>query len=150
MRCVRGIHLICAYAVFKAFGGLQSFHGQVLTVKCNEDNSHVKLAVESARQDSALGLCPMPPVRADQGQTGGAVFIHATVVHMSDWLCADADGIVISGDILLVSSVVFQFHYLKIENAALPHFFSIWKIRNHIAKLVSQVIDFKQIKIRLV
>lgn len=33
--------------VFKDFGGLTRFYGQVLTVKCFEDNSHVKLAVES-------------------------------------------------------------------------------------------------------
>jgi regulator of ribonuclease activity A len=133
--------------IFKDFGGLQSFHGQVLTVKCYEDNSHVKLAVESAGQGRvlvvdgagslqrallggnlatsaarngwagvvvngcvrdiseisvlpigirALGLNPMPTVRADQGQTGCEVLIHATVVHMGDWLYADADGIVLS------------------------------------------------------
>jgi len=33
--------------VFKDFGGRTSFHGQVLTVKCYQDNSHVKKAVES-------------------------------------------------------------------------------------------------------
>lgn len=34
-------------SVFKDFGGLVQFHGQVVTVKCYEDNSHVKKAVES-------------------------------------------------------------------------------------------------------
>lgn len=33
--------------VFKDFGGRTSFHVQVLTVKCYQDNSHVKKAVES-------------------------------------------------------------------------------------------------------
>ncbi len=33
--------------VFKDFGGRTRFYGQVLTVKCYEDNSHVKSAVES-------------------------------------------------------------------------------------------------------
>lgn len=33
--------------VFKDFGGRSVFYGQVLTVKCYQDNSHVKLAVES-------------------------------------------------------------------------------------------------------
>ena len=140
--------------IFKDYGGIQSFQGQVLTVKCYEDNSHIKLAVESAGQGRvlvvdgagslqralmggnlaasaarngwagvvvngcvrdlseisvlslgvrALGLCPMPTVRADQGQTGVAVLIHATVVHTGDWLYADADGIVLSQDILHVS-----------------------------------------------
>jgi regulator of ribonuclease activity A len=33
--------------VFKDYGSHNSFYGQVLTVKCFEDNSHVKAAVES-------------------------------------------------------------------------------------------------------
>ena len=40
--------------VFKDFGGRRFFHGPVLTVKCYEDNSHVKLAVESAGQGRVL------------------------------------------------------------------------------------------------
>lgn len=40
--------------LFKDFGGCHSFHGQVLTVKCYEDNSHVKLAVESAGHGRVL------------------------------------------------------------------------------------------------
>jgi regulator of ribonuclease activity A len=35
-------------SVFKDYGGVVQFHGQVVTVKCYEDNSHVKKAVESA------------------------------------------------------------------------------------------------------
>jgi regulator of ribonuclease activity A len=33
--------------VFKNYGAVHVFHGQVVTVKCYEDNSHVKRAVES-------------------------------------------------------------------------------------------------------
>ncbi len=40
--------------VFKDFGGRSFFHGPVLTVKCYEDNSHVKAAVESAGQGRVL------------------------------------------------------------------------------------------------
>ena len=40
--------------VFKDFGGHRFFHGSVLTVKCYEDNSHVKAAVESAGQGRGL------------------------------------------------------------------------------------------------
>ena len=40
--------------LFKDYGGHLAFHGQVLTVKCYEDNSHVKLAVESAGHGRVL------------------------------------------------------------------------------------------------
>ncbi len=40
--------------VFKDFGGLTSFYGQVLTVKCYQDNSHVKSAVESEGRGRVL------------------------------------------------------------------------------------------------
>lgn len=33
--------------VFRDFGGLSAFSGPVATVKCHEDNSHVKAAVDS-------------------------------------------------------------------------------------------------------
>jgi regulator of ribonuclease activity A len=140
--------------VFKDFGGRSVFQGPVLTVKCYEDNSHVKVAVESAGQgrvlvvdgagslkrallggnlaaaaarngwagvvvdgcvrDSAelavlpigiraLALNPMPTLRADQGQTGGAVLIQGTAVHTGDWLYADADGMVLSPEALHLS-----------------------------------------------
>lgn len=34
-------------ALFRDYGRTHAFHGQVVTVKCYEDNSHVKKAVES-------------------------------------------------------------------------------------------------------
>ena len=40
--------------VFKDFGGLQKFSGLVTTVKCFEDNSEVKAAVESAGHGRVL------------------------------------------------------------------------------------------------
>lgn len=40
--------------VFKAFGGLEVFAGPVSTVKCHEDNSPVKAAVESPGQGRVL------------------------------------------------------------------------------------------------
>jgi regulator of ribonuclease activity A len=137
--------------VFKDFGGRSSFYGQVLTVKCYQDNSHVKSAVASeglgrvlvvdgaaslerallggtlaaaaARNGwagivvngcvrdfaeisvlplgiRALALNPMPTLRADQGQTGGAVCVQGTPVQSGDWLYADADGIVLSREAL--------------------------------------------------
>lgn len=140
--------------VFKDFGGRSAFFGQVLTVKCFQDNSHVKRAVESegngrvllvdgaaclqrallggnlasaASQNGwagvvingcvrdfseinvlpigirALALNPMPTLRADQGQTGGAVTVQGTRVVTGDWLYADADGLVLSRDPLHIS-----------------------------------------------
>lgn len=41
-------------AVFKDFGGLQKFSGEVATVKCFEDNSLVKAAVETAGKGRVL------------------------------------------------------------------------------------------------
>ena len=140
--------------VFKDFGGRSSFHGQVLTVKCYQDNSHVKRAVESDGQGRvlvvdgagclqrallggnlaaaaarhgwagvvvdgcvrdlseirvlpigirALALNPMPTLRADQGQTGGAVTIQGTLVQTGDWLYADSDGMVLCRRALHIS-----------------------------------------------
>ena len=40
--------------VFKDFGGLQKFSGQVVTVKCFEDNSLVKAAVDSPGEGRVL------------------------------------------------------------------------------------------------
>lgn len=40
--------------LFKDYGGRIAFHGPVLTVKCYADNSHVKLAVESAGHGRVL------------------------------------------------------------------------------------------------
>ena len=40
--------------LFKNFGGLQKFSGEVVTVKCFEDNSWVKAAVDSAGEGRVL------------------------------------------------------------------------------------------------
>ena len=40
--------------VFKDFGGLQAFSGEVATVKCHEDNSLVKAAVDSPGRGRVL------------------------------------------------------------------------------------------------
>ena len=40
--------------VFRAFGGRARFAGPVATVKCHEDNTHVKAAVESAGEGRVL------------------------------------------------------------------------------------------------
>ncbi|NMM80982.1 ribonuclease [Acidovorax sp. SRB_14] len=40
--------------VFKAFGGMAAFAGPVTTVKCHEDNTVVKAAVESAGEGRVL------------------------------------------------------------------------------------------------
>lgn len=140
--------------LFKDYGGRTVFHGQVLTVKCYEDNSHVKLAVESAGHGRvlvvdgagslrrallggnlataaskngwagvvvngcvrdwaeiselpigicALGLNPMPTLRADLGQTGAAILIQGVPVFTGDWLYADADGMVVNSQALHLS-----------------------------------------------
>lgn len=47
-------HFRVVAPVFKDFGGRVSFYGQVLTVKCYLDNSHVKKAVESEGQGRVL------------------------------------------------------------------------------------------------
>ena len=39
---------------FHAFGGRRAFHGTISTVRCFEDNSRVKEAVESPGQDKVL------------------------------------------------------------------------------------------------
>ncbi len=137
--------------IFQNYGACLKFAGPVLTVKCYEDNSHVKQAVESeghgrvlvvdgggsmrrallggnlaaaaarngwagividgCARDAhelsclslgirALALNPMPTVRSGQGQTGTVVFIQGVRVQTGDWLYADADGMVISDQIL--------------------------------------------------
>jgi regulator of ribonuclease activity A len=40
--------------IFSPFGGRRSFHGEISTVLCFEDNSRVKEAVESPGQDRVL------------------------------------------------------------------------------------------------
>lgn len=47
-------HFRVLLPLFKDFGGREAFYGQVLTVKCYLDNSHVKSAVESDGQGRVL------------------------------------------------------------------------------------------------
>jgi len=132
--------------VFRDYGARTCFSGTVVTVKCYEDNTPVKLAVESpgegrvlvvdgagslrrallggnlgaaaarngwaglvidgaVRDQAELAVCdtgiralalvPMPTDRKAPGQTGVAVSIQGVWVRPGEWLCADADGIVV-------------------------------------------------------
>ena len=105
-------------AVFQSFGGVAAFAGSVSTVKCHEDNTQVKAAVESPGEGRvlvvdgcvrdvaelnaaavglrALGLMPLPTERRGEGQRDVAVQIQGVWVRPGDWLYADADGIVVS------------------------------------------------------
>jgi regulator of ribonuclease activity A len=134
--------------VFHDYGGQAAFAGPVATVKCHEDNSLVKAALDSPGQGRvlvvdggaslrqalvggnlaaaavkngwagivvdgavrdaaelraaavgirALALVPLPTVKRQQGQAGGAVCIQGVAVQPGDWLYADADGIVLTG-----------------------------------------------------
>ena len=133
--------------VFQAYGGRAAFCGTVSTVRCFEDNSLVKAALEApgdgrvlvvdggaslrraliggniaaaaARQGwagvlvngcvrdvaelaacdlgmRALGLIPLPTERRGEGQRDVPVLIQGVWVRPGDWLCADADGVVVS------------------------------------------------------
>ncbi|WP_287877414.1 MULTISPECIES: ribonuclease E activity regulator RraA [Acidovorax] len=133
--------------VFHSYGGVAAFAGTVATVKCFEDNTLVKVAVDSpglgrvlvvdgggslrralvggnlaaaaarngwagvvvdgcARDVAelnaaavgirALGLMPLPTEKRNEGQRDVAVQIQGVWVRPGDWLCADADGIVVS------------------------------------------------------
>ncbi|WP_313077006.1 ribonuclease E activity regulator RraA [Melaminivora sp.] len=133
--------------VFQSFGGVLAFCGMVTTVKCFEDNSLVKAAVDSPGQGRvlvvdgggslrralvggnlaasaarngwagivvngcvrdaaelaatpvgirALALMPLPTEKRGEGQAGVAVLIQGVPVRPGDWLCADADGIVVA------------------------------------------------------
>ncbi len=130
-----------------SYGGVAAFSGPVRTVKCFEDNSLVKAAVESpgdgcvlvvdgggslrralvggnvaataARNGwaglvvdgcvrdaaelaatpigvRALGLVPLPTDKRGEGQAEVAVQLRGVPVRPGDWLCADADGVVVS------------------------------------------------------
>ncbi|MBB4841953.1 regulator of ribonuclease activity A [Paucibacter oligotrophus] len=133
--------------VHRSYGGRQRFAGPIATVRCFEDNSRVKEAVESAGQGRvlvvdgggslrrallggnlaaaaanngwaglliegcvrdlaelaqaqtgilALGHCPMPTERKDQGLAGLPVQIQGHWLRPGDWLYADEDGVVVS------------------------------------------------------
>ncbi len=135
--------------VFRSFGGRAAFHGTVVTVKCFEDNSLVKAAVESPGEQRvlvvdgggslrrallggnlgaaaarngwagvvidgcvrdvaelaaqtlgiyALAPMPLPTEKRNEGQRDVAVQIQGVWVRPGDWLCADADGIVVMTD----------------------------------------------------
>ena len=43
----------------------------------------------------ALGLCPMPPAKRGAGQRDVPVRLQGVWVRPGDWLCADADGMVV-------------------------------------------------------
>jgi regulator of ribonuclease activity A len=110
--------------VFRDFGRRLAFHGPVSTVKCFEDNSMLKAAVESPGQGRvlvvdgaglvidgavrdvaelaacdvgirALAPVPLPTDRQGQGQRDVALQIRGVWVRPGDWLYADADGIVV-------------------------------------------------------
>lgn len=132
--------------VFHEFGGRAAFAGLVTTVKCFEDNTSVKAALESpghgrvlvvdgagslrraliggnigaaaarngwagvvvdgcVRDVAELAACdvgiralaamPLPTDRRQAGLVDGPVVIQGITVRPGDWLCADADGIVV-------------------------------------------------------
>ncbi len=132
--------------VFRDFGKRRAFSGTVSTVKCFEDNSLVKAAVDSPGQGRvlvvdgggslrralvggnlgaaaarngwaglvvdgcvrdvaelaqadvgirALAAMPLPTEKRHQGQADVAVQIQGVWVRPGEWLCADADGIVV-------------------------------------------------------
>jgi regulator of ribonuclease activity A len=140
--------------VFHSYGGRLAFAGPVRTVRCFEDNSLVKAAVESSglvatpRGDRAavlvvaggaslrralvggklaaaaaqngwagivvdgavrdvaelqatalgvraLGLCPLPTDKRNEGAAGVPVQVQGQWLRPDDWLVADADGMVV-------------------------------------------------------
>ena len=132
--------------LFRDFGGVAKFAGTVATVKCFEDNTQVKAAVESpglgrvlvvdgggslrralvggnlasaaakngwaglvvdgcvrdvaelaasAVGIRALAVMPLPTDRRNEGQRDVPVQIQGVWVRPGDWLCADADGMVV-------------------------------------------------------
>ena len=134
--------------VFQSYGGKPVFAGPVTTVKCHEDNSLVKAAVESpgegrvlvvdgggslrralvggnigaaaarngwagvivdgcVRDVAELAVCdvgiralapmPLPTERRQPGLLDQPVQIQGVTVRPGDWICADADGIVVMG-----------------------------------------------------
>lgn len=134
--------------VFRDFGAVQTFAGRVSTVKCFEDNTLVKAALDTpgegrvlvvdggaslrralvggnlgaaaarngwagvlvdgcVRDVAELAACavgiralaamPLPTEKRQEGQRDVAVLIQGVWVRPGDWLYADADGVVVSG-----------------------------------------------------
>ncbi len=133
--------------VFRSFGGRAAFYGTVVTVKCFEDNSWVKAAVQAPGEQRvlvvdgggslrrallggnlaaaaacngwagvvidgcvrdvaelaaqtvgiyALAAMPLPTDKRNEGQRDVPVQIQGVWVRPGEWLCADADGLVVS------------------------------------------------------
>jgi regulator of ribonuclease activity A len=112
--------------VFSHFGLQKRFFGQVVTLKCFEDNSLVKteldqpgegrvlmidggasvrcalvggnIAASAARNLGirALGLCPIRSIKRGQGELNVAVSVAGLRVVPGTWLYADADGVLLS------------------------------------------------------
>jgi len=74
-------------SVFKDYGGVVQFHGQVVTVKCYEDNSHVKKAVESAGRGRVLVVDGAASLR--RALLGGNL---ATAAALNGWAGVVIDG----------------------------------------------------------
>jgi regulator of ribonuclease activity A len=104
--------------VFRSFGGVARFCGRVSTVKCFEDNTLVKAAVDSPGEGRvlvvdgcvrdvtelagcavgirALASVPLPTVKRSEGQADVPVQVQGVWIQPGDWLCADEDGIVVA------------------------------------------------------
>ena len=80
--------------VFRDFGGLRKFSGPVVTVKCFEDNSLLKAAVEG----SAIMDPPLAPCLPSWWLI--AVQIQGVWVRTGDWLYADEDGVLVMSSAL--------------------------------------------------
>ncbi|OPH34352.1 Putative regulator of ribonuclease activity [Moraxella lacunata] len=137
---------------FKHYGGITTFGGQAVTVKCFEDNSRVKellatdgqgkilvvdggaslrcalmgdMIAKSAVDNGwagviicgcvrdvdeiakmnlgvlALASIPKKSVRKGVGETGLPIVIGGVVVHDGDWVYADNNGVIVSGERLV-------------------------------------------------
>lgn len=135
--------------VFRSYGGRLAFSGRVSTVKCFEDNSLVKAALDEPGEGRvlvvdgggslrralvggnvaaaaarngwagvvvdgcvrdvaelaacdvgirALALIPLPTEKRNEGQRDVAVQVQGVWVRPGDWLCADADGMVVMSE----------------------------------------------------
>jgi regulator of ribonuclease activity A len=94
--------------VFQNYGGETAICGPVVTLKCFEDNSHVRQLLESPGQgrdsqellECAVGVWAIAthPKRSDRqgaGQRDIPVDMAGVVVRPGNWCYADADGILV-------------------------------------------------------